>query len=1158
MNVSGLLPIIQNLRPYSDLVGDLRQGEGETHAAVLEAAKPGLLASLHGDLRRPVIVVVAHAEAARRLREELASWCACPVELFPEPDALPYERISSDAGTVRQRLKVLTLLDQSSAGGKPPSASLRAGPFIVASAHAVAQKTISPGDFAAAGHVLRQGEQISPDRLFRRWVALGYRVEQTVELPGAVSRRGGILDIYPPHADLPARIEFFGDQIESLRLFDPETQRSMKLVDSVTVVAPRELVVPADATSARVFEQLHLPEGVNELTERVERDVLMLLESQPFDGFELYSALFNNTSILEHLPPEALLVLDEPKEVSSALEALGLEAQELRGGAIERGELPPGFPSPCFSWPELAPRLERCRSRLALSRWGLEEPGQRFYQLPFSPAPAFWGKLPQTVGAAKAAMREGRRLIIVSQQASRLAELFEEGGITVSPRGDLLELPPAGSVSLVHGSLDEGWSLKWATLLTDKELFGLTKQRRPPKGRRRHYEDLLDLRTGDLVVHVDHGIARFGGMVTVATDGVLREYLFLEYAAGDKLYVPSEQIDRVSRYIASSTYAPALSRLGTQEWSRIRRRVRESVDRLAEELLAIYAVREASPGIASPPDTPWQQELEASFPYEETPDQLQAVADVKEDMERARPMDRLVCGDVGYGKTEVALRAAFKAVMNGMQVAVLVPTTVLAEQHLATFGQRLAAFPVTVEVLSRFRSEKEQQRVVEGLKDGSVDICIGTHRLLQKDVLFKNLGLVVIDEEQRFGVGHKERLKRLRSEVDVLTLSATPIPRTLYMSLSGLRDMSTMETPPEERLPVKTYVADYDDRTVREAILRELERDGQVFFVHNRVQSIRYVAEQLRSLAPEARIAVAHGQMPEEQLEKVMLDFSQGRVDVLVCTVIIESGLDMPNVNTIIINHADQFGLAQLYQLRGRVGRGTNRAYAYLFHARGKRLTDTARQRLRTLFETQELGAGFRIALKDLEIRGAGNLLGAEQSGQIGSVGFTLYCQMLAEAVERLRSQQRGAQPRPPAKAPSATVDLPLPAHIPESYVAETGTRLALYQRLSRIDSVEGVEEIAQELRDRFGEAPESVKDLLYVVKLKALAARARLRSVAQEDGVLVLKALEGTQVHHLAVPKDLPRDAVRIGHTQVRLERRRLGPRWREGLEQLVAAMAV
>jgi len=788
-----------------------------------------------------------------------------------------------------------------------------------------------------------------------------------------------------------------------------------------------------------------------------------------------------------------------------------------------------------------------------LTSWDASN-NEPLYRLNFTTTPSYAGQLPMFIKKAKQLIDQKRRLILISHQASRLSELLDEENIIASPATEIEQVPLPGSLILVQSSVAEGWVMNNDTyLFTDAEIFGFIKQRRLMKRRPvPHHKVSIELVPGDYVVHVEHGIAKFAGVTTMSINGSEKEYLVLLYAAGDRLYVPTDQIDRVNRYIGAGEQPPVLSRLGTQEWARTKKAVRQSVEDIAQELLALYAAREVVPGFAFSRDTVWQQELEASFPYVETPDQIEVQQQVKQDMEKAKPMDRLVCGDVGYGKTEVAIRAAFKAVMDNKQVAVLVPTTVLAQQHFSTFSQRLDAFPIRIEVLSRFRSAKEQQAILDGLANGTVDICIGTHRLLQKDVVFKNLGLLIIDEEQRFGVNHKEYLKKLRREVDVLTLSATPIPRTLHMSLVGVRDMSTMETPPEERLPIKTYVAEYDDRLVREAILRELERNGQVFFVHNRVQSIAIVASKLQSIVPEAKIAIAHGQMPEAELEKVMADFAQGKSDILVCTSIIESGLDMPNVNTLIVNQADKFGLTQLYQLRGRVGRGANLAYAYFLFDRGKRLTPTAEKRLRTIFEATELGAGFGIAMKDLEIRGAGNLLGTKQSGHISAVGFSLYCRLLAEAVEEQKAKQAGITVVKPSRLPPPTIDLPMPAFIPGEYVLDINTRLSLYQSLAKLDKLEQVEEMAQEFSDRFGDLPAEVKNLLYAVKIKILAAKAGIESISTEDGQVILRLFEGMQFTQQQREISLP-DGVKMGTSQIRLNIKRLGGGWEEMVEDIL-----
>jgi transcription-repair coupling factor (superfamily II helicase) len=666
---------------------------------------------------------------------------------------------------------------------------------------------------------------------------------------------------------------------------------------------------------------------------------------------------------------------------------------------------------------------------------------------------------------------------------------------------ELRELPQAGAIGLVHGSLSAGMSHapSGLLLLTDRELFGATRVRRLTGGKRVVTRDLIGkLQPGDHVVHVDHGIARYVGMTQRTFGDDVKEYLQLDFAGTDKIFLPADQIGRITRY--SGGPAPPLSRLGGTDWERTKTRVRRAVGDLARELIEIYAARESAPGFAFSADTTWQRELEESFPYTETPDQARSIEEVKADMLRRRPMDRLVVGDVGYGKTEVALRAAFKAVQDGKQVAVLVPTTVLAQQHLHTFGRRLAAFPIRVAMLSRFVAKREQARIVEGVSDGTVDILIGTHRILSKDIGFADLGLLVVDEEQRFGVSHKERIKSMRREVDVLTLSATPIPRTLHLSLVGIRDLSVIETPPEARLPIQTRIAEDDDGLVRDAIGREVDRGGQVFYVHNRVETIEAAAERVRRLVPGARVAIGHGQMAEGMLERVMLDFNDGRFDVLVCTTIIESGLDIPNANTIIVVRADTFGLAQLYQLRGRVGRSDRRAHAYLLHRRGMPLTQIARKRLHAIFSASDLGAGYQIALSDLEIRGAGNILGAEQHGFMAAVGFEMYTRLLAEAVDMLSGR------RPPPEPSPVRLDLPGSAYLPDDYIADSGGKLEAYRRFARLRSAADAEGLRAELRDRYGAIPDPVEGLFTAVRVRLAAEAAGVPDVRAEERQVTLK----------------------------------------------------
>ena len=1145
--LSELLKLIDSVPEYHSLLDELKQ-QSDTTVVVLDAARPYLVAALYESLRLPVLVVTAQPENAKKLHEQLLSWRASGlVRFFPEPDVLPYERLASDTTTGMERIQVLSAL--AGCNGGETDVDL---PLVVASTAALMSRTAPHRDFISACHTVKLGMDIPPFELLGRLEAMGYQIENVVEVPGTVSHRGGIIDIFPPTSEMPVRLEFFGDTIDSIRSFDPATQRSIEVVPSVAFGPAAELLAPRQMDKQSLEDKLtrfDLSGCTAEVKQHFQRDTTMLLGGQLTREAQFYAPLFNSGSLLDYLPPGTLLVLDEPSYIEQTAADLDAEAEQLRSEKLERGELPRNFPRPYFTWEELSPGIKD-RQKLNLAAWGIEE------RLDFISAPGYAGKLPVFLKKAAELLGQRKRIVIVSHQASRLSELLAEEDIVAAPVEEVTEVPGPGALVLVQGSLPEGWVMGGETyLFTDAEIFGFVKQRRLVRKRPApRHKLMVDIIPDDYVVHVEHGIGKFTGVTTLKTAGVEKEYLVLQYAAGDTLYVPTDQIDRVSRYIGAGDRPPTLSRLGTQEWNRTKQRAKEAAEVLARELLALYASREVVPGFAFSRDSLWQQELESAFPYVETHDQLEALQEVKADMEKPRPMDRLVCGDVGYGKTEVAIRAAFKSVMDGRQVAVLVPTTVLAQQHFDTFSERLEAFPVKVEVLSRFRSPAEQREIVDGLASGAVDICIGTHRLIQKDVAFKNLGLLVIDEEQRFGVNHKEHLKKMRREVDVLTLSATPIPRTLHMSLVGVRDMSTMETPPEERLPVKTYVAEYNDHLVREAILRELERNGQVFFVHNRVQSIAMIAADLRELVPEAEVAIAHGQMPEEQLEKVMNDFTRGKVDILVCTTIIESGLDMPNANTLIVNRADRFGLTQLYQLRGRVGRGANLAYAYFLYDGGKRLTPVAHQRLRTIYEATELGAGFGIAMKDLEIRGAGTLLGPRQSGHITAIGFSLYTRLLADAVEEQKALMAGA-PRPEPKLPPPTVDLPLDAFIPGDYVTDVETRLELYKTLGNVETAEKLDDVLKEYTDRFGTPPPEVDNLFYALRIKALAAKAGIESISTEESQIILRRFQGIPFDAHKFMQTLT-DGVAVGRTQIRINYKKIFRIWKKVLEGVIKGL--
>ena len=1153
MSLTGLFAIVHRSQGYREVRDALLQGRAAS-LPLPEAAKPYVLGALWRDLDQPLLVMCPRPDDARRLHEQLLCYCGdnAPVYHFAEVEVLPYERLVLDSATVHQRLHTLAALSGVTDTERPP--------LVVASAAGVMQKTVSRETFLSLCHTLKVGQRIHLEPLLQQWVHMGYTLEPSVEVPGTASRRGGIIDVFPPGASRPARIELWGDQIESIRLFDPGSQRSQEAVETVTII-PAQEVLPDLANRQRVEEcigQLDFSNCTTANRDRIEDELSLLLAGQQGDESGFYAGFFNQATILDYFS-QGILVLNEPAETAAAAQDLDQRSEKLKLAKAGRGELPGNFPPSHHSWHTIEPLVDSHAPRCHVSRW---EVANAPTGLQFAPPPCYWGRMDAFIEGTRSRLREGHRVVVASQHAQRLTEVLREHDIGATGAKTLDAVPDAGSVTVAHLALNEGWTLPVdgvpVTLLSDAEVFGTAKRRasRPTRSVRRE-AFLSELTPDSFVVHADHGIGRFTGTTTVAQDGAQREYLVVQYAEGDKLYVPTDHLDRVAPYVAAGDQEPSLTRLGTQEWERAKERVRRSAQELAQELLTLYAERELISGISFAPDAPWQRELEDSFPYVETPDQYQAIQEVKADMERARPMDRLVCGDVGYGKTEVALRAAFKVVMDGYQVAVLVPTTVLAQQHYATFSERLAPFPVKVEVLSRFRTPSEQAEVVGGLKDGTVDIVIGTHRLLQRDVGFKRLGLVVIDEEQRFGVEHKERLKHMRQEVDVLTLTATPIPRTLHMSLAGVRDMSTMETPPEERLPIKTYVSEYSQELVREAILRELDRGGQVFFLHNRVHSIRRVADELRHLVPEATVEVAHGRMPEEDLAQVMADFVAGRSDVLVCTTIIEAGLDIPSANTLIIDRADRLGLAQLYQLRGRIGRSAHRAYAYLLIPAGQRITDTAQKRLQTILAATELGAGFRIAMKDLEIRGAGNILGPEQSGHINAVGFDLYSRLLTEAVEDLKAQRAGvpAEERE-AERLEPLLNLDIPAYIPNDYIPDTPTRLALYQRLVRVRDADQVQDVAEELRDRFGAPPKEVHNLLLTVRVKALCRQARVESATREERTLVLRLTEDIGGARLVLEKALGHP-VHVGHRQIRLP---LDPQrvpWGQALVEVLQRLA-
>jgi len=1094
--------------------GARRVGRHVGLVSVPHGAKSYLAAALaQGSTGERLVWIARDAEIGDRVAEELGAWLGDPAAVVTlEPrTALAYERSELVADETAARVASF--------------AAWRSGRarILVASVQALLQHTIAPLDLPDTPRELRRGARIHQDVLLRDLFGLGYVPVLEVAGRGEFARRGGIVDVFPPSLPLPVRIEFFGDEIDSLRAFDPTDQRTVETLEAAVLLPASEFLLPPGGVpeiaerlgrlAARLPERLaddmaRFGTGATEATRSSHTTRALAIG----DAAEVWAAHLAPATGLDHIQPGTLLVIDEPGDIAEAAEFLWRQADERRAELTEAGDLPREWPSTYLPPRAWKGRLVASRTLeltwesvppqdTAMARGGLSSGDPFGWREPALP-PGRAGRFAEALDAWQA---DGARIVVASDQAPRLADLLAEAGRTVAVVGRVGEAPPPGAVALVDRSLNGGFTggPDGLVFVTDRELFGTVRIRRPRAMRRVVPRDILErLSAGDFVVHIDHGVARYEQMLRRGGSGEERDYLELSFVGGDRIFVPVEQIARVTRY--SGGERPALSKLGGTEWLRAKQRVRKAVDDLAEELLALYAARAEARGHAFGEDSPWQAEMEASFPYEETADQLRAALEVKADMELIRPMDRLVVGDVGYGKTEVALRAAFKATQDGTQVAVLVPTTVLAAQHHATFSQRFAAFPIEVRLLSRFVPQAAQAATIAGLTDGTVDLVIGTHRLLSKDVRFKDLGLVVVDEEQRFGVAAKERLKRLKREVDVLTLSATPIPRTLNLALAGIRDLSVIETPPEDRLPIQTRVAEASTGLVRDAILRELDRGGQAFYVHNRVETIEAQAEQLRRLLPGVRFVVGHGQMAEGALEKVMIAFADGAADVLVCTTIIESGLDIPNANTIVIDRADTLGLAQLYQLRGRVGRSSRRAYAYLLYRRRERLSDEARKRLQAIFNASELGAGFQIALSDLEIRGAGNILGGEQSGHMAAVGFDLYTRLLAEAVEWRKATLEG---RAPIVEPAqAVVDLPIEAHLPTDYVPDEAQKLELYRRLARARTTGDLAAFRQEVQDRFGAMPAAVARLVEVAALRLAAEAAGVQSISREDGWLVVR----------------------------------------------------
>ena len=1103
------------------------------------ALRPVLTAAIASQLGQFVLAVTATAREAEDLTASLGSFLPeGSVAFFPGWETLPHERLSPRSDTVGQRIAVLRRLAHPDADGSA------AGPLsvVVAPVRCLLQPIVGGlGDLEPVR--LRAGDTCDPDDLLTGLVEIGYAREDLVGRRGDVAVRGGIIDVFSPTDEHPVRIEFFGDTVEEIRYFKVADQRSLGEAPQGLWAPPcRELLLtPAVRDRAKELAAQHpsLSEVLGKLADGI-----------PVEGMEAFAPVLADRMDLlsDYVPAGGVLVACDPERIRTRAGELVSTSREFLDAswvnAAAGGEAPIDLGAAAFQ--PIARVREAARAR-QLPWWTIEpfgateddagpddDTGRASFGIEAVPAPSYRGASDSMISDVRGWLSGGWRVVLVTEghgPAHRLTEMLRGEGL--GARMEDLQAPPEPTVPYVAcGLLDHGftWPAIKLAVLTESDLAGQggrssTKDMRRMPSRRRGGVDPLQLTPGDYVVHEQHGVGRYVEMTSRTAAGATREYLVIEYAPGkrgqppDRLYVPTDQLDEVTRYTGGE--APSLHRLGGADWAKAKGRARKAVRQIAAELIRLYSARTASPGHAFAPDTPWQRELEDAFPYVETGDQLAAIDEVKGDMERSVPMDRLICGDVGYGKTEIAVRAAFKAVQDGMQVAVLVPTTLLVQQHFSTFGERYAPFPVQVRALSRFQSAAETTETLRGLADGTINVVIGTHKLLSPETRFNRLGLVIVDEEQRFGVEHKEYLKRLRTEVDVLAMSATPIPRTLEMGVAGIRQMSTILTPPEERHPVLTFVGPYDERQIAAAVRRELLRDGQVFFVHNRVSSIGKVAARIAELIPEARVAVAHGQMNEHALEGIMVDFWDGKYDVLVATTIVESGLDIPNANTLIVDRADTYGLSQLHQLRGRVGRGRERAYAYFLYPPERTLTETAHERLATVAQHTEIGAGMYVALKDLEIRGAGNLLGGEQSGHIAGVGFDLYVRMIGEAVSELNGEG-------PADRPEVRVELPVNAHIPHDYLPGERLRLEAYTRIAVIDSDGDVTAVRDELTDRYGQPPEPVLNLLEVARLRSRARRAGLTDITLQGNHVRFAPVELPESRQVRVQRLYPRTLIK------------------------------
>lgn len=1100
---------------FIEMAEGIENRDGPVNISGLSGSRSAVwIAALAGKYA-PMVVVCSNETRAREMLDDLQNFVEGPL-YYPPLHRTLYDDMAHNMETEWERIKVLDAMATGNVG------------LIVTTAEALFFPVMPEERYRENVIVFKTDESCSLERAAERLISAGYEREYMTEGPGRFSIRGGILDIFPPGDISPCRIEFFGDTIDSIRLLDVPSQRSLSKVTNIRIppckellTGPgerREMLTNIDKDLEETAEKLidsGLETKVSGLEDHISR-VKNIIETEPgtrlLKNYWMYGCEVSNIfNYIDKRDKKCLVVLEDPPRIKEQGKKFYEDFLTHYGNRLGAGKALYGQRHRIFE-PAMIHSILAQYPGVGI-RGILRGPGAN-YNFPTKTVEAFHGRVPSVVKEVMRLRDDGYLTVLLASSKLRLEalqnELIKSDIFPVQAKGSETFAFPVGTVVLQEGTLKEGFVFPGAKLavFSDGDIFGTAKKRlkRPSKTKKRGAEFYRELNPGDYVVHENQGIGVYRGIEELKVEGVKRDYLKIEYRNGDMLYLPTYQSHFIQRYVGAEGKRVRISKMGGREWMRTKANVKNAIEDMAKELLQLYAARETARGHAFSEDTPWQKQFDDLFFFEETPDQLQSIEETKRDMERSRPMDRLLCGDVGYGKTEVAMRAAFKAVMDGKQVAMLVPTTILAQQHLYTFRQRMEQFPINIEMLSRFRTPARQREILRLLKEGNVDILIGTHRLLQRDIIFKDLGLLIVDEEQRFGVRHKEEIKRMKKNIDVLTLTATPIPRTLHLSMAGIRDMSVILDPPRDRLPVETFIVEQDEQLIRDAIQKELSRKGQVYFVHNRINSIAKLAAKLRTIVPEASIGVAHGQMDERTLERVMVDFVNKKYDILLCTTIIENGLDMPNVNTIIVTNADRLGLSQMYQLKGRVGRSNRRAYAYFTYKKDKILTEAAEKRLKAIKEFTEFGAGFKIALRDLEIRGAGNILGHEQHGHMMSVGYDLYCKLLDETIKKFKGL-------PVEQRVETRLDLQVDAYIPDTYIPDENQKVELYRRIASIETDEDYADVYEELKDRFGEPLNPVVNLLLLSHIKSQCEGLGIQDVLQNKNFIIMRFAQKTSL---------------------------------------------